>query len=345
MGMNRVSVRFGLLLSLPLVVALLQPAAAQSATTASAEPQRHAARVVRVAGDSRVATAIAASRRAFPDGSDTVVVTAARRFPDALAAVPLAAREAAPLLLVEERAEGAVLEEIQRLGADRALLIAAHGAVPVVVELELQRAGLTVERIAGDGRFHTAARIARRLAAAEGEVLVASGGTFADALPAGPLAALAGLPVVLTGSDDIPPDTASVLTQLEASQSLVVGGPAAVSDAVLSALPGGRRLSGRDRYRTSVAVAEELLARGGSLTTVALATGRDFADALAAGPAVAAQRGPVLLVDGQDPANAEAVYGFLAEHRTEIEQVLLFGGIAAVTDEVRARVVDALDGA
>lgn len=342
--MNRVSVGLGLPLSLLLVLALLQPAAAQPATTAPAEPQRHGARVIRVAGDSRVATAIAASRRAFPDGSDTVVVTAARRFPDALAAVPLAVREGAPLLLVEERAQGAVLEEVERLGAERALLIAAHGAVPVLVELELRRAGLSVERIAGDGRFHTAARIARRLGT-EGEVLVASGGTFADALAAGPLAAVAGLPVVLTGADDIPPDTAAVLTQLKASQSLVVGGRVAVSDAVAGALPGARRLSGADRYRTSVAVAEELLARGGSLATVAIATGRDFADALAAGPAVAGGRGPVLLVDGQDPANAEAVYRFLGEHRTEIEQVLLFGGIAAVSDDVRDRVVDALGGA
>lgn len=343
--MNRVSVRLGLLLSLALVAVLLQPAAAQPATTAPAEPQRHAARVIRVAGDSRVATAIAASRRAFPDGSDTVVVAAARRFPDALAAVPLAAREAAPLLLVEERAQGAVLEEIQRLGAETALLIAAHGAVPVVVQLELERAGLTVERIAGDGRFHTAARIARRLGAADGEVLVASGGTFADALPAGPLAALAGLPVVLTGTEDIPPDTASVLARLETSASLVVGGRAAVSDTVLAALPGARRVSGPDRYRTSVAVAAELLERGGSLATVAIATGRDFADALAAGPAIAVQRGPVLLVDGQDPANADAVYAFLAEHRSEIEQVLLFGGTAAVSDAVRARIVDALGAA
>ena len=347
MGMNRIPLRSAGVLSCLLLALLLPPAAAQPAPGPGpdAEAQRHTSLVTRVAGDSRVATAIAASRHAFPDGASTVVLAAARRFPDALAAVPLAAREGAPLLLVEERAHGAVLEEVKRLGAERAILIAAHGAIPVVVELELERAGLQVERLAGEGRFHTAARVARRLGPGpDGEVLVASGVTFADALPAGPLAALAGLPVVLTGAEDIPADTAAVLGDLGATRSLLVGGRAVVSDTVAAGLPQATRLSGRDRYRTSVELAEELLARGGTLQAVGVATGRDFADALAAGPAVAADRGPVLLVDGQDPDNAAAVYAFLAEHRAEIGRVLLFGGTSAISEAVRQKVVDALRG-
>lgn len=344
MGMSRIPLRHAGMLSCLLLMMLLQPAAAQPAP--GAEPQRHTPPVTRVAGDSRVATAIAASRQAFPDGAPTVVLAAARRFPDALAAVPLAAREGSPLLLVEERADGAVMDEVERLGAERAILIAAHGAIPVVVELELERAGVQVERLAGEGRFHTAARIARRLGAGpDGEVLVASGATFADALPAGPLAALAGLPVVLTGAEDIPADTAAVLRDLGVTRSLLVGGRAVVSDGVAAGLPDATRLSGRDRYRTSVGLARELLDRGGALRTVGIATGRDFADALAAGPAVAADQGAVLLVDGQDPDNAAAVYAFLAEHRGEIGRVLLFGGTSAISEAVRQKVVQALRGA
>lgn len=346
--MNRVLLRLGLLL-VPLSLALGAPAGAQPAqpteqpSEPSAQPQPQRARVVRVAGDSRVATAVAASREAFPDGADTVVIAAARRFPDALAAVPLAASEQAPLLLVEERAQGAVLAEIGRLGATRALLMAASGAVPVVVALELERAGLAVERVAGDGRFHTAARIAGLLGPGpEGEVLVASGATFADALPAGPLAARVGMPVLLTAPDALSPDAEDSLERLRVARTLLVGGQAVVSAAVEDTLPRARRVAGPDRYATSVAIAEELRARDGSLRTVGVATGRDFADALAAGPVLARAGGPLLLVDGQDAAQAEAVYAYLSAHRDDIERVLVFGGTAAVSDAVLARVEEAL---
>ncbi|HWH31180.1 MAG TPA: cell wall-binding repeat-containing protein [Egibacteraceae bacterium] len=344
--MIRVPVRLGGVLAVLLGMALAVPAAAQTPSSEpSAQPQRHSARIVRVSGDSRVATAVAASRHAFPGGAGTVVIAAARRFPDALAAVPLAAREGAPLLLVEERARGAVLEEVRRLGASRALLMAAHGAVPVVVELELRRAGLVVERVAGDGRFHTASRIARRLGPGEaGEAVLVSGEAFADALPAGPLAAHAGLPILLTAAGELPADPAAALRDLPAERVLVVGGPAAVGEAVVAGLPDARRVSGPDRYRTALAAADELLARGGSLGTVAIATGRDFADALAAGPVAAQAGGPVLLVDGQDAAQADAVYDYLAEHRGDIDTVLLFGGAAAISEDVRGRIARALGG-
>lgn len=344
--MTRVPVRLGAVLVSLLAMALAVPAAAQtSSSEPSAAPQRHSARIVRVSGDSRVATAVAASRHAFPDGAGTMVLAAARRFPDALAAVPLAAREGAPLLLVEDRARGAVLEEVRRLGASRALLMAAHSAVPVVVELELRRAGLAVERVAGDGRFHTASRIARRLGPGErGEAVVVSGEAFADALPAGPLAAHMRAPVLLTAAARLPGDAADALSDLRSERTLVVGGTAAVAEAVVEHLPDPRRVSGPDRYRTALAVAGELLARGGSLGTVVIATGRGFADALAAGPIAALSGGPLLLVDGLDPAQADAVYGYLAEHRGDIGTVLLFGGTAAISEDVRARIAQALGG-
>lgn len=340
--MTSVLLRYGLL-PIALVAALLQPAAAQPATpspSASPEP-----RIERISGRDRVATAIAASRTAYPEGAGTVVIAAAGRFPDALAAVPFAHAAGAPLLLVDGRADEPVLREVRRLGADRAVLVAAFGAVPVVVELELLREGVDVERLAGDGRFHTAARLARAVGRSEDdEVVVASGAAFADALPAGPLAAIAGLPLLLTSTEEIPPDTAAVLAEFEVARTWLIGGRAAVPGEIAAGLPGARRVSGPDRYATSVAVARRLMERGGSLGTVAVATGRDFADALAAGAFAARAGGPLLLVDGQDPDNALAVYAFLADHAAEIGRVVVFGGDAAVSEEVEARIAAALDG-
>jgi hypothetical protein len=96
-------------LPLVLVALLLQPAAAQPADDSSPAPAPSPV-VVRVAGRNRVGTAIAASRQAYPDGAETVVVAAAGRFPDALAAVPLAHVADGPLLLVDGRADEPVLD-------------------------------------------------------------------------------------------------------------------------------------------------------------------------------------------------------------------------------------------
>lgn len=340
--MTSVLLRYGLL-PFALVAALLQPAAAQPASpSASAQPDGPI--VQRISGRNRVSTAIAASRQAYPDGAAVVVVAAAGRFADALAAVPLAHSAGAPLLLVDGRADEPVLREVRRLGAQRALLVAAFGAVPVVVELELLREGVDVERIAGDGRFHTAARLARATGPADsGEAVVASGAAFPDALAAGPFAAVAGLPLLLASPEEVPPDTAAVLADFEVGRTFVIGGRQAIGAETAQEMPGARRVAGPDRYATSVAVARRLLERGGSLGTVAVATGLDFADALAAGAFAAKARGPLLLVDGQDPEQASAVYAFLAAHAGEIDRVVVFGGDAAVSEAVEARIAAALE--
>lgn len=338
------------LVPIVLAAAVLSPAVAQSvesspspsaSPSASPTPPAESARVVEIAGTDRITTAIAASRYAYPDGSASVVLAAADGFADGLAAAPLAAREDAPLLLVGDRAGGPVLDEIRRLGATRAVVVAAYGAVPVVVQLELRRAGLDVERVAGDSRFDTAALLARRLGASAAEALLASGGHFADALAGAPLAAREGLPLLLTAPDRMLADPEAALAALEVRSTLLLGGEAALGPDVAQAAPGARRLSGPDRYRTGLAVAEELLARGGSLSTVAVATGLDFADALAAGPLAGRADGPLLLVHGQDLEQAAPVVGFLRRHRDQIGTLVLFGGQAAIGPEVRQRLVRA----
>ena len=64
------------------------------------------------------------------------------------------------------------------------------------------------------------------------------------------------------------------------------------------------RYSGADRYATAVAVATAL----GSPTTVLLATGTNFPDALAAGPAAASVHGAILLTDGSSVPTETATY-------------------------------------
>lgn len=292
----------------------------------------------RVAGASRIETAVEASRRAFPGGAPAAVIAAAGSFADALAAAPLAARLGGPLLLVDGRLPAVVREELARLGVGEAVIVGAAGAVPVVVQAELREVVTTVRRIAGEHRVDTAGQIALEVGLGqEREAVVASAADFADALSVAPLAAAHGLPVVLTRASALEPDAAAVVAALGVARTLVIGGEGALSPAVTTALPSPTRVFGRERYETSVAVADLALGRGASLATVHVATGHDFPDALAAGPVAAVARGVVVLVDGRNPAGSAATHGWLDAHRDEIERILVFGGPAAVSEDVVAR--------
>lgn len=298
-------------------------------------------RLVEIAGDGRVATALAVSRFGFPSGARRVVLASAGGFADALAAAPLAGVLGGPLLLADHRVTDPVRAELERLGAAEVVIVGAVGAVPALVELQLRDAGYEVRRIAGDGRADTAALIARDVAAlraqAPTEVAVTSAGDFADALAFAPAAALAGIPVVLSGRDALPPDSAAALRDLAPDRTLVLGGAEAVSDVVMAELPSPTRIAGPDRYRTALRAAELLLERGGTLGRVGIATGRDFPDGLAAGPALARTGNPLLLVDGGDARMAEAVYAWLEERAGEIDEAIVFGGERAVSPAVRDR--------
>ncbi|MBA2316253.1 MAG: cell wall-binding repeat-containing protein [Euzebyales bacterium] len=298
--------------------------------------------VTRVSGANRLATAVAAAQHGWPDGSATVVIAAAGAFPDALAAAPLATAVGGPLLLVGPRTAAEVLAEVDRLGATEAVIVGAVGAVPLIVGSELDRAGVAVRRIAGDSRADTAALIAREVGAPAGEAIVTSGDVFADALSIAPLAAAEGVPILLTARDQLAPDTAEALRDLGVERTLVIGGTGAVTDQVAAGLPSPTRVAGRNRFETSVAVADLALDRDLEPRTVHLATGFDYPDALAAGPVAARARGALLLVDGSDPANAGVVYDWLAARRDDISGGVAFGGTAAISAATLERFADAI---
>jgi putative cell wall-binding protein len=201
-----------------------------------------------------------------------------------------------------------------------------------------------ITRLAGDDRYETAATIAlNRFDPADvSTVYLATGTNFPDALAGGPLAAANDSPVLLVQPTTLPDVVADALATLHPSEVVALGGEVAVGQAVLdaaAAAAGGAstdRLSGPDRYATAVAIAQAL---GGSPTTVFLATGTNFPDALAGGPATGGA--PILLSDpgSLSPATADALTD-LAPTR-----VVALGGNAALSDDVLLDAAAAAGGA
>lgn len=193
---------------------------------------------------------------------------------------------------------------------------------------------LLPQRLSGPDRYATAAAVATAsFDPGVAQVYVASGTGFADALSASPVAGRTGSPVLLVGDGAVPAATLAALETLVPQAVTVVGGTAAVSDATLAELAAATgvpvtRVAGADRYATSVALASGGVL--GDVERVYLATGADFADALAAAPA-AAQDGSVLLLTAADALStttASALRGLAPA------EVTVLGGSAAVGEEV-----------
>jgi putative cell wall-binding protein len=119
------------------------------------------------------------------------------------------------------------------------------------------------------------------------------------------------------------------LNELHPTSITAVGGTGVISDAVVSLL-GASRLAGNSRYETSLAVANAVVAQGFSAAHTWVATGSDWPDALAAGPASAAAGAVLVLVDGHNGVVPSSLASWLAGSPT----LTVVGGNASVTSAV-----------
>ncbi len=303
----------------------------------------------RVAGDDRVATAVAISREGF-NSADTALLARADDFADALAATPVAAALGAPLLLTDRDAVPAEVDaELARLGVDTVVLLGGEAAIGPGVAAGL--GDREVRRIHGVNRYATATELGRELDGPTGAV-VASGEDFTDALSAAPLAAHLGWPLVLSLPDRLDTSTREFLDELDPAEVLLIGGPSVIDgdvEADLATLADDvTRLAGTDRYTTGLAVHDEAVARGMGTDTIWLATARAFPDALAAGATVVATGGSLVLVDGQDlrePLEVAHHLAALADAPEPLRRLVMVGGPGAITRDALWQVSVVLDGA
>ena len=124
---------------------------------------------------------------------------------------------------------------------------------------------MDVERIAGRHRYATSIAVARQVTPGVmpwlgRTAVVASGEVFADALVAGPFAVRGTHPVLLNPRSKLRSDVAGYLVEAEIEHVVLMGGTAALSQAVEDSIReleiNVTRLDGADRYETAVKAAE-----------------------------------------------------------------------------------------
>jgi putative cell wall-binding protein len=263
--------------------------------------------LTRIAGENRIDTVNKIALAGWPHGTETVIITRADNFPDALAGVPLAKQHNAPILITNphELDEG-VIEVLKDLKPLKVIILGGETAVSKAVENKLAEVLYwtdDIERIAGQDRFETAVLIAEGFSRGGG-VALATGLDFPDALGIASAAASAGMPLLLTSPQSLPEATKNKLQELLPEQIYIAGGENALPHTVLgeisevTGIPADSitRFTGNDRYETSLRIAEAFYP---STEEIYLATGQDFSDPLAAGALAAVKNSCLLLVSPQ----------------------------------------------
>lgn len=242
---------------------------------------------------------------------------------------PLAYQLEAPILLTNGFSLSKdTVEEIDRLGAEHAVILGGEGAVSEKVEAKLYELGLSIARVGGNDRFGTAAFVSNELGYSETAV-VAFGYDFPDALAVAPYAAQHGYPILLTETDSIPDATGFALQDVE--NTYVIGGAGVISEELT--FKNGKRLAGDTRYDTAAAIYKEFQ---GPTSYAVVATGQDFADALTGSVFAAINEVPLLLVKKEELP--QQTKGLVTE--SGLKHFMVLGGEGAVESTVVEKLVE-----
>jgi putative cell wall-binding protein len=280
----------------------------------------------RLSGTDRIKTAVDISQSGW-DQADTVVVAQAYNFPDALTGGPLAYKNDAPLLLTDKnKLTESTKDEIKRLKASNIIILGGKGAVSEGVSDAIEGMGLQVDRIGGVDRYETAQLISEQVNPNPDKAIIASGKNFPDALSVAPYASVKGYPILLTSKDAVSSYTSQALTGVDST--IVVGGAGVISDGVMKKVKAEQRVSGLDRFETSLQIAKKLpLANPDEKALIA--SGKNYPDALSGSVLAAKQKAPLLLSNPEQLPTS--VNNFIAVEK--YKEFFLLGGPGAMNVE------------
>ncbi|MBS5788206.1 MAG: cell wall-binding repeat-containing protein [Clostridioides difficile] len=157
-----------------------------------------------------------------------------------------------------------------------------------------------VENLTGDGRWETAIKISQNGWKTSDEVIIVNESSIVDALCATPFAKAKNAPILLTQKKKLDERTKLELMRLGAKKVYIVGGEGVLDKELESNLKrlgikDVERISGSDRYQTSLKLAQNLDSIKG-VTEIALVNGqKGLADAVSIGSIAAQKNMPILL--------------------------------------------------
>jgi putative cell wall-binding protein len=201
--------------------------------------------VERIAGATRVETALEIYRAGGNNWGKTAVIANGSNYADALSISPYAFAEKAPIFLSDPKTglNAATVAAIKGGNFDKILIVGGEAAVPSVIKVQLGYAWNNTtmfSRLGGANRYETSLLIANFAIGASNaldydNLSIASGNNFPDALAGGPLMAMKGSVLLLVA--DTPEGRSGINALIathkqEIGKGYVFGGTSAISEAL-----------------------------------------------------------------------------------------------------------------
>lgn len=292
-----------------------------------------AAVINRLSGLNRYETALAIAKAGWTV-SDNVVLATGENFPDSLCATPLSKQLNAPILLTtKSKLDKNLLDEIKSLKVKNVYIIGGEGVISKDIADNLEAlASVNVIRLYGQDRFKTSVAIADYMYknySLSNEIVAATGYNFPDALSIAPIAAKLNMPILLTSKDQIPENMDTFLTSHNIKKTFIIGGPAIISDYVKSCFPNPERIYGNNRYTTNICIINRFRPVL-DFTSISLATGQNFPDALSGAALSAKKSSPLFLTSIlPDQVTIKGLYGYF-NYSNITSSLVVFGGESVV---------------
>ena len=279
----------------------------------------------RISGTDRFGTAVNVAERFVTANTAILAPAANANLVDALAAAPLAGKDAPILLTDNNTLTQATKDELIKLGVKKVYVV---GAISEDVFNEVKAIfGVTeVVQLKGTDRIATAAKISAELTDIAGSFVVGYG-ALADALSVASFAAANNYSIIVADPDGSLPASEATYKGLEV---YTVGGSKLVAD-----IEGATRLAGADRFATNKVVLDTL-DYSYDKAYVANGTNAHLVDSLIASSLAGAANAPIILTDPTiyGDVAAAAIHAKLADNAV----VVALGGDQVVTDATVVKV-------
>ncbi|MBX0357758.1 cell wall-binding repeat-containing protein [Halobacillus sp. Nhm2S1] len=294
----------------------------------------------RLSGINRYETSAALSNFGWHWNNPDVAVIGRGDLPiDSLTGSVLASYYDAPLLLTQtDQLPETVNKELKRMGPSKIYLLGSEAAVSSTVETQLKNeyGDGNVVRLSGKTRFETAYEVADELSSninVDEIFITTSDETSPDALSIASYAGQENTPILLTLPYRLEDQIVKFIEEHGVEKATIIGGTGAVHNKVeeqlKSVVSQVERVSGDDRYSTSVEIADRYF-NDRRIEDVFFARGQVIVDALAASPMAASYESPIILTRTDNVPSS--VRKYIQGLPISPKQYYL-GGDAAISDD------------
>ncbi|QQK08570.1 cell wall-binding repeat-containing protein [Miniphocaeibacter halophilus] len=292
--------------------------------------------VIRYAGSDRYETAKLINKAAGVYSS-TAIISSGQSFPDTIIASILAGQLEGKLFINKPNTVTSEINSAVESGSIKTIYTVGGNALPNSFKNTLKSKGIELINLVGPNRYDTSALVAEK-SDNNSKVILANGNIFADSLSMTPVALQNDYSLVLTDGNRITDSVRKVLNN--AKEVIIVGGTNTISASIGDNLKkSGKkvsRISGTDRYATSISIANSYFKNTDFVLT---ASGNNYADALMGTTLSNRLKAPIILVNGDKLSNSQINY----LESNKINTLYILGGNSSISKKLESNIKSLLD--